>query len=210
MRSAYSVLRVGRDTPRLARFLLVTVLVGILLVGSASSAVAHVLLDRATPNDDGTTTLAFSFDHGCDGQPTDQLNFIVPPGIEVLDTQQPAGWAAQIEGSQVNWTGDPLPDGEANEFELITSITGVPGQEFVFPVVQSCVGGGQYSWTDTDSGSTSPAPSFIATTATLSGGDEDDQPSGASTKQALIAIAVAAVVMGGGGAALASRRRRSN
>lgn len=192
---------------RLRRALLVAALVVAFGLIATPPAAAHVLLDRATPNGDGTTTLTFSFDHGCEGQPTDQLNFIMPPGIEVLDTAEPAGWSARIEGSQVNWIGTPIPDGEASEFELVTSITGVPGQAFTFPVVQTCSGGGQYAWTDTDPGSTRPAPSFIATAATLSEPVAQQASAGASTGQALVSIGVAAVVMGGAGTVLLRRRQ---
>ena len=53
-------------------------LAALLTVAGTQGAAAHVLLETATPNGDGTTTLTFSFEHGCDGAPTTGLDVTLP------------------------------------------------------------------------------------------------------------------------------------
>ena len=139
--------------------------VGILCLLPAAPAAAHVLIETVEPNGDGTSTLTFTFDHGCEGEPTDTLHVTMPEGVEALASGQPDGWTADVEPGSVSWDGEPVPDGERAEFTLDVRVTGTVGQSFSFPTEQGCPSGASYQWTDTDSSGDYPAPTFVATAA---------------------------------------------
>lgn len=189
-------------------------LAALLTVTGVQGAAAHVLLETATPNGDGTTTLTFSFEHGCDGAPTTGLDVTLPAGVEVVSTAQPEGWAAEQEPGVVRWEGTPVADGTAARFEIVASITGTAGQAFWFPTTQTCTEG-TYDWVDTDPAGGHPAPSFVATTATLapqalppgSPGGREGGPAGASLAQTLAAVAAASLAAASAGAWYLARRR---
>ncbi len=100
-------------------------------------ASAHVLLATAQPNGDGTTTLTFTFDHGCGTAPTTELAVSLPSGITAVTTAatiQPPGWSAQATTDQVSWTGPGVTTGHHQaEFAVVTRIVGTVGQTFQFP-----------------------------------------------------------------------------
>ncbi|MFE4466697.1 DUF1775 domain-containing protein [Oerskovia sp. NPDC056781] len=188
-------------------------LAALLTVTGAQVAAAHVLLETATPNGDGTTTLTFSFEHGCDGAPTTGLDVTLPAGVEAVSTVQPEGWAAEQEPGVVRWEGTPVADGTPARFELVTRVTGTAGQAFWFPTTQTCTEG-SYDWVDTDPAGAHPAPSFVATTATLApqpiapgGLDATSGPAGASLAQTLAAVAAASLAAATAGAWYLARRR---
>jgi uncharacterized protein YcnI len=180
--------------------------VGLVLFG-AVPARAHVLLESATPNGDGTATLTFAFDHGCDGAPTAALDMTVPDGVEPLRATGSDGWTGTVEGDRVRWSGPPVPDGVPAGVNVIVRVNGSAGQSFAFPTVQECVGGGSYEWTGTDPSSPEPAPSFVATAAVLA---PSPATTGAGTGASLpVAVGAAggmAVVAAVGGS-MAVRRR---
>jgi uncharacterized protein YcnI len=133
----------------------------------AAPAAAHVLIETVEPNGDGTATLTFTFDHGCEGEPTDTLKVTMPDGVEALAAGQPEGWTAELEPGSVRWAGKAVPDGDRAEFTLDVRVTGTVGQSFAFPSEQECAGDGSYRWTDIDPSGDYPAPTFVATAASL-------------------------------------------
>lgn len=164
---------------------------------AAAPAAAHVLIDRVEPAGDGKTSVVFAFEHGCEGDPTVQLELTVPAGVEPHSTEEPAGWHAHIHGDVISWTGPPIADGDRAEFVLTAHIPGEPGDVVLFPAHQRCDGGKSYHWADTDPSAPEPAPSFIGTSATVTspsaataGGASRGQ---ALTAAVLLAIATAAI-----------------
>lgn len=133
---------------------------------AAAPATAHVLIESVDPHPDGTSTVTFTFEHGCDGEPTRALTVTVPDGVDPLTTAQPEGWSAAIHSRQVHWHGDPVPDGQHATFTLDIRVTGTVGQTYAFPTEQECTTGTNY-WTETEPSSPYPAPTFVATAATL-------------------------------------------
>jgi periplasmic copper chaperone A len=158
--------RAGRPSTA-GRRLVVTVAVGLLCLVPAAPAAAHVLIETVEPNGDGTATLTFTFDHGCEGEPTDTMDVTMPDGVEALAADQPDGWTADVEPGSVRWEGEPVPDGDRAEFTLDVRVTGTVGRSFSFPTEQECAGDGSYQWTDTDPSGDYPAPTFVATAASL-------------------------------------------
>ncbi|MHA7135190.1 DUF1775 domain-containing protein [Oerskovia turbata] len=205
--------RRGARLRRRARAIAVLALAALVSVVAAQGAAAHVLLETATPNGDGTTTLTFSFEHGCDGAPTTGLDVTLPDGVEVVSTTEPEGWSAAQEPGAVRWQGAPVANGEAARFEMVVTLTGSIGQAFVFPTTQTCSTGSS-DWVDTDPGAGHPAPRLIATAATLAPSPGPGLPGpaqgagqGASLGQALAATAAGAVVAAAS-ATWWTRRRR--
>ncbi|WP_275002328.1 DUF1775 domain-containing protein [Promicromonospora iranensis] len=159
--------RTGRSIPDIGRRLATGVAVALLCLVPAAPAAAHVLIETVEPNGDGTATLTFTFDHGCEGEPTDTLEVSMPDGVEALAAGAPDGWTAELEPGSVLWTGKAVPDGDRAEYTLDVRVTGTVGQSFAFPTEQRCAGGGSYRWTDIDPSGDHPAPTFVATAASL-------------------------------------------
>ncbi|GAB3164269.1 hypothetical protein GCM10027059_20070 [Myceligenerans halotolerans] len=192
------------------RTLLGVIAVGVLCLLPAAPAAAHVLIETVEPNDDGTTTLTFTFDHGCEGEPTDTLHVTMPDGVEALTAGQPDGWGADVGPGYVHWEGEPVPDSERAEFTLDVRVTGAVGQSFSFPTEQGCSSGAAYSWSDTDPSGAHPAPTFVATAATLaevpSRAAGPAEVSQVGTGPLVAGVLVAAVIAGAGGGWAARRR----
>lgn len=178
----------------------VLTLAAVLCTIGTQGAAAHVLLETATPNGDGTTTLTFSFEHGCEGAPTTGLDVTLPPGVVPVSTTQPEGWDSTRDGGVIRWSGTAVADGTAARFELVATVSGTVGQSFAFPTTQVCTEGSS-DWVDTAPGAGYPAPSFIATAATLAppSGTPGPAAQGASLPQALAAVGAAALLAAGAG-----------
>ncbi|MEV0622617.1 DUF1775 domain-containing protein [Nonomuraea sp. NPDC050404] len=133
----------------------------------AAPALAHVLLESAQPNGDGSVTLTFSFDHGCDGAPTEALVVRIPAGSSVLSAGQPDDWRSTVKGNTVEWTGPGITDGTKASFTVKARLSGKAGAPLLFPATQRCTGGKAYEWIGADDASKEPAPRLIATAAVL-------------------------------------------
>ncbi|MDG4828620.1 DUF1775 domain-containing protein [Solwaraspora sp. WMMD1047] len=194
-----------------ALLLVVAILTGL---WPAAPASAHVLLAKAQPNGDGTTTLTFTFDHGCGTAPTTELTVTMADGVIAGSATAPDGWSAEVAPSRVRWSGPGIDAAEEAEFSLVARISGVVGQTLWFPTEQRCDGGGSYQWTGTEPGAEEPAPSLITTGAVLApapapaarSGPESGS-GGAGAGQVGIGIAAATVFAAGLGLALGRRRR---
>ncbi|WP_163186590.1 DUF1775 domain-containing protein [Cellulosimicrobium sp. SL-1] len=191
-----------------ARALLALAAAGALALLTVAPAAAHVLIETVEPRGDGTSRLTFTFDHGCDGEPTDALRVTLPAGVEALDAGQPAGWIAEVTDDAVAWAGAPVPDGERAAFTLDVRVTGEPGQAFVFPAVQECPSGASYAWTDTDPAGARPAPTFVATAASLAPAPVAPGASPTPTGPLVGAVVLGAGVVGVAGGAWSRRRVR--
>ena len=154
-----------RPGRRGSRVLTAVAAAGALAVLTAGPAAAHVLIETVEPHGDGTSTLTFTFDHGCDG--------------------------------------------ERAAFTLDVRVTGVVGQAFVFPAEQECPSGASYAWTDTDPSGARPAPTFVATTASLAPAPVVAGASPTPTAPLVAAVVVGAAVVGVAGGWSARRRLRT-
>ncbi len=109
-----------------ARALLALAAAGTLALLTAAPVAAHVLIETVEPRGDGSARLTFTFDHGCDGEPTDGLRVTLPAGVEALGAGQPSGWTSEVTDDAVAWAGEPVPDGERAAFTLDVRVTGSP------------------------------------------------------------------------------------
>jgi periplasmic copper chaperone A len=179
------------------------------VVLAAGPAAAHVIVETVEPRGDGTATLTLTFDHGCDGEPTDALAVTMPDGVEALAAGQPPGWTSEVSDGAVRWEGDPVPDGERAAFTVDVRVRGEVGQSFALPAEQSCPSGASFAWTDTDPTGAHPAPTFVATAATLAvptvrRGPAEPAPMSLGP---LVGVVVGVSVVTGAGGAWAARAR---
>jgi uncharacterized protein YcnI len=206
-------------TRRLATVLATVLATIMLLLLTAAPAQAHVLLAKAQPNGDGTTTLTFTYDHGCDEAATTYLSVRLPEGVTGTATTQPPGWSAQVTADTVTWTGPGVASGTAAEYTVVSRIAGRVGQRLHFPTVQRCANGGGYEWTGTAPDAERPAPALIVTTAVLASppaaappgappAGAADAGQGASLGGVLAALAGFVLLAAGAGYLLATRTGR--
>ncbi|HET9422454.1 MAG TPA: YcnI family protein [Nocardioides sp.] len=167
---------------------------GLLTLGLAAPASAHVTV---TPSDTGAgafVVLTFSVPHGCEGSPTTGITIQIPEQIlSVTPTRNPLyevektmvqldepiedshGNSVTERVGDVTYTADtPLPDGERDAFELSLQLPDAAGETLAFPVIQQCEKG-ETAWVETPAEGQDPeelerpAPSVTITEAT---GDE--------------------------------------
>lgn len=187
----------------LARLGAVTGTAGLLTLGLAGAASAHVTV---TPSDTGAgayTVLTFAVGHGCDGSPTTGITISVPEGINAVtptrndyydvtkQTEKLTPPVTDAHGNEltervgtVTYTArTALPDGFRDTFELSVQIPeDAEGSDLTFPVIQTCEKG-ETAWTQVPAAGQSeddlesPAPGFEVTAAGAGGhGDEAADP----------------------------------
>lgn len=179
------------------RILTVGALTLTLLIGLAPAAAAHVAVDSASPNGDGSTTVTLSWNHSCTpGTATTGIDVTAGPGVGFAGaaTSIP-GWTYAVEPDTITFTGPDVPTGQQVSVAVDARITGTPGATITFPTIQHC-GDQQAAWTDPDPASDHPAPSLIATAAVLAPqATAPDADSGADITQVLTGIVVLAAAL---------------
>lgn len=172
-----------------------SIVAGSLLAGTLvllpAAAAAHVTISPSEGTAEGYARLALRVPHGCDGVATGVLEVAIPDGVVSVKPEQVPGWDVTTEvgpydepvtlhGSEVTegvqvvtWTaqeGQELPDELFREFGLSVRLpAGEPGDELVFPAVQTCVDGAEEAWIETsddpDAELDHPAPIVTLTAA---------------------------------------------
>jgi len=192
---------------RLRRGLTLAALTLTALIGLAPAAAAHVAVDSASPNGDGTTTVTLTWNHSC--TPTTATTGVdVTAGTGVTFTGASTGidgWTYTVKSDAVTFNGPAVPTGQQVSVAVRARIAGTPGSTITFPTIQRC-GDQQTGWTDPDPASDHPAPSMIATAALLAPTDATTAPtSGADITQILTGIVLLATALGVAG--LIAQRR---
>jgi periplasmic copper chaperone A len=178
---------------------------GLLTLGLAAPASAHVTI---TPSDTAAgafSVLTFQVGHGCEGSPTTRITIQVPEEILSVTPTRNALWEVdktveQLDEpltdahgnevtervSEVTYTTDtPLPEGYRDAFELSLQLPETPGETLTFPVVQTCEKG-ENPWTEVPAEGQDPeqldfpAPTVTITEAT---GDEHGAAETVSTEE---------------------------
>jgi len=121
-----------------------------LVLATPLAASAHVGVSPATAPAGEATSLRFSFGHGCDGEPTTELRFAIPAGVEAVHPHANSGWTITQTATEVVYTAvTPLPDGVRDTIEL--QVTLAPdlavGTQIPFTVHQACTVG-SYDWAE--------------------------------------------------------------
>jgi uncharacterized protein YcnI len=108
------------------------------VIGAAAPAFAHVEVSDSSVEPDGQATVAFSFHHGCAGEPTTSLRIQVPQGVSDVRPQPVDGWQTASDANEFSWTGGSVPDGDEATFTATMRVTGTAGTTVWFPTVQGC------------------------------------------------------------------------
>jgi len=184
-------------TRRIHRLLLLAGLVVTALVGPAPAAAAHVAVDSASPNGDGTSTVTLVWDHGCTaGAATTGVTVSAGDGVEFTGAGTDlAGWSADVDPTTVTFGGPGIPTGQRSSVTVDARITAAPGAVVTFPSVQHC-GQSQVAWTDPDPSAEHPAPTLIATAAVAAPVATSAQPDrGADLGQVLTGVLLLAAAL---------------
>ena len=131
------------------------------LLALPTAAGAHVEATGTTA--DGTTTVEFSFHHGCDGAATTGLRIQLPEGATDVEPQDPEGWTSTVSGDELAWTGGSVPDHEEAAFVATMTLADPEGTTVYLPTIQQC-GSAQEDWIDRsdDPESANAAPRITA------------------------------------------------
>ena len=218
---------------------LLTVLAGagVLLVGPAAPAWAHIEPTVEEAPAGGIVTFALVVPHGCeDDTGTVKLEVQLPDGVESATPQFLPGWAATVDDAGpvvVTWEGGPLPHDQFMEFGLSVPMPDTPGETVLFPTIQTCESGDEVSWIEeTPEGGEEPEHPAPAVALTESDGEhthgeEGEEPAeedehaddvatatissddSSSDSLAVVALIVGALGLLVGGYAVMSSRRAS-
>ncbi|MBI5090090.1 MAG: YcnI family protein [Actinobacteria bacterium] len=209
------------------RVLLVGAAVAMAVWGAASPAFAHVGLDKDEVGAGTSTTLSFSFSHGCDEAPTNTMKFQIPEGIINAVPQVHAGWDVEVERAELDTPvesahgdqvtdrpsvitftardGFEVPPGQRDTFTI--SFT-APETEGVlsFPVIQGCTEGSNdwiEPWDGTGSEPEHPAPFVRVVAAGDASGDDhgvaDSGGDGDGGDDGSRTLAIVGIVLGAAG-----------
>ncbi|MCC5951507.1 MAG: DUF1775 domain-containing protein [Acidimicrobiia bacterium] len=152
-----------RSTRRRTTALLAAGAFGAASLAAVGTAGAHVTagIDAI----EGTTsTVVFSFDHGCDGAATTGIEALFPSSTTDVDPVDEDGWTSNVDetdaGVVVSWTGGSVPDHTAMSFTVNVTFGEPDGTRVLLPTIQSC-GDDELAWIDPDAEASYPAPAVI-------------------------------------------------
>jgi periplasmic copper chaperone A len=132
---------------RLARALIVVAVMAVVVIAGTGTAHAHVTAQLVDVADDGTATVTFRFDHGCDGQATASLRIELPDqAADVAAAGDVEGWQFGASDTEFGWTGGPVSDGEEASFTATMRVWGAEGDTIWFPAVQGCPPTSEEAW----------------------------------------------------------------
>ncbi|MDW6022308.1 YcnI family protein [Mesorhizobium sp. BAC0120] len=128
------------------------------LAFSASTALAHITLEKDEAKVGSTYKAVLRVPHGCDGKATTAVRVQIPEGVIATKPMPKPGWKLEtVKGKyaksydlygtpvsdgvkEIAWSGGELPDDFYDEFVFRAMLTeGLPaGETLYFPVVQEC------------------------------------------------------------------------
>ncbi|SFB78055.1 Uncharacterized protein YcnI [Nocardioides terrae] len=159
---------------------------GLLVLGVAGAASAHVTVTPSSTGAGASSMLTFSVPHGCEGSATTEITISMPKEvIEATPTRNPfydvskkdvklAEPIGAEDGDQITEKVDtitytartPLPDGYRDAFDIQIEVPDTVGKTLAFPTIQKCEKG-QTAWTEVPAAGQDadslehPAPSFV-------------------------------------------------
>jgi uncharacterized protein YcnI len=188
-----------RTLPRLCA---VPLALGVVVLGVAAPASAHVEITATTTAAGANTVLTVNVPHGCDGSPTTKIAIQIPKEINEVTPTRNALWNVTKQTEKLDppvtaEDGDeitertatvvytaktPLPDGYRDAFELSLQLPDAEGTTLTFPTIQTCEKG-ESAWIEVPEAGQSeedlelPAPSVTITAAEGDSETADEPPS---------------------------------
>jgi uncharacterized protein YcnI len=142
-------------------------LVSAAAVLAASSASAHVVMEKWEAYAGYQTFLTVVVPHGCGMAPTTEVRVKVPDGIGIIVPEPEAGWTLDIamrkldqprpgEGGrmitevvdEISWSGGNLKTNHLGKFNMLALMPNAPGKVMYFKTIQKC-SEGETRWVDT-------------------------------------------------------------
>jgi periplasmic copper chaperone A len=143
------------------------VVVVVVVVAGGGLAHAHVTAQLEVVADDGTATVTFTFDHGCDGLATASLRIELPDqASDVTAASEVEGWQFASSGTEFGWTGGPVADGDPASFTATMRVWGTEGDTIWFPTVQGCPPISEEAWIEIQEPG-QPEPAYVAPSIVL-------------------------------------------
>lgn len=162
-------------------------LAGVLALGLAGQAAAHVVVSPDSLPAATFAAVAFWAPEGCAGSPTTAVRIEIPKGVALAKPQAKTGWTLELikeplakpvigeaglireRVAAVVWRGGSIPDDQFEQFTILIRTPAEPGPVY-FPAIQTCQQGGA-RWVEVPSadaagkGLAKPAPVLKVTPA---------------------------------------------
>jgi uncharacterized protein YcnI len=187
-----------RSRRSLPRALVVVAVVAATLLTTTSRAAAHIAVDRADPNSDGTTNVTLTWNHGCsENAATTGVEISAGEGIEFIGATTSLAWEPAVSSQRVTFEGSPVPPEKAASVVVTVRMTAAAGSTVYLPTDQQCTGE-HVAWIDAGDNDDHPAPRLIVTTAMVPAADapESSTPSsGADLSQAIVGVLTLAAAL---------------
>jgi periplasmic copper chaperone A len=173
-----------------------------------SPAAAHVSVNPAEWEAGGFARFAIRVPNERDGVATTEVTIQLPESVVSASFEPEPGWKRTVqmapldepieeEGEEpiterlasVTWSGGQIAPGEFVEFGISFQVPDTPGEELLFPALQTYEGGEVVRWIADDPEADTPAPR-VTVLAAAEGGpsatetETETQASGADTEQA--------------------------
>ena len=135
------------------------------LVGVAAPAWAHVEIVPGQAAAGSRVRLAFEVPHGCGESATTGISVELPAGASD-PAPEGAGWATEVDGNVVRWSGGRVDAHALGVFGLTVTLPNTPGQTIWFRTVQTCEQGA-HRWVEIPAAGQSghdlesPAPALV-------------------------------------------------
>lgn len=139
-----------------------TVAVAALLL--PGTATAHADADVVAIAAGEQATVNFRPNHGCGESPTTEVAVRVPISGATGGDVEGWTWTANEDGAGrtvVEWTGGSLPTDVTGAFPVTFEVPDEVGELLLFPAVQTCENGEEYSWLNGDPESDNPVPRLL-------------------------------------------------
>lgn len=132
----------------------------LLPVGASAHADADVVAVAAGEE----ATINFRPNHGCGESPTTEVAVRVPVAGATGGDVEGWTWTAEEDGAGntvVEWTGGSLPTDVTGAFPVTFQAPDKVGELMLFPAVQTCENGEDWSWLNGDPESDNPVPRLL-------------------------------------------------
>lgn len=165
-----------------ARLITGAVLGGALVLAAPLAAFAHIHVTPEDSSADSTTTLTFSFSHGCEDSPTTAMVVEIPAGVTNVVPIAEGGWSIERAladngtVTSVTYRADtPVESGVKGEVAMDVRFgADLANTSVAFPVTQECVVGST-AWTEVaaDGGAEPESPAPVVAVGDVADESED-------------------------------------
>lgn len=133
-------------------------------VALPTAASAHADADVVAVAAGEQATVNFRPNHGCGASPTTEVAVRVPVSGATGGDVEGWTWTAEDDGkgnTVVEWTGGSLPTDVTGAFPVNFTVPDKVGELLLFPAVQTCENGEDWSWLNGDPESENPVPRLL-------------------------------------------------